>query len=258
MTAQLPQNTINGVQQPPGKNLHIFQASFSNTGSTVLNNLLVGLFDPDADYKKSSLVEKTHEVDLLDLYKNERPKYDEILFVGTGINAKMCEYNNVMCIGDDELLYNNQQELAMMVNNLGNKLQDRFQQYLGKGFLDEGKKSNAVKRLQTMDNAIAALKNQPPGGSEEKSVSDGGSIRGGLEMAVTRRFEVNGKSFHIFQASPPNTHTGSAVATNWLMGLFEPDKDYSFMINNRPQTVRQHDANVAIESVSCTLCVMGK
>jgi hypothetical protein len=39
--------------------------------------------------------------------------------------------------------------------------------------------------------------------------------------------------FRVIQASHPNT--ASTVATNWLIGLFEPQKDVAFMKNNWPQ-----------------------
>ena len=39
--------------------------------------------------------------------------------------------------------------------------------------------------------------------------------------------------FRVIQASHPNT--ASTVVTNWLIGLFEPQKDVAFMKNNWPQ-----------------------
>lgn len=229
----------NAPRTPPlGKKFHLFQVSTS--GSTVLNNLLTGLFDPDADYKKSSMISKAHDFDLLPLYKSEKDKYDEIFFVvikdpSAQMDAGLCDYDNLLCIEHNELLYNNQEELQSMVGNLGNKLQSRFQYFFGPDFINETKKMDAVKRLESMDKAIAAL-------------DAGDSSNGGNK-------KVNGKSFHIFQVSPPSPHTSasiyeSTVVTNWLMGLFEAGKDYSFMINNPELTVRQHNMNVPIDTVS--------
>jgi len=228
----LQQNDDN-AQNPPlataTKNFHIVQASSPHSGSTVLNNLLVGMFDPDAEYKKSSIVTITHDEDLLGLYKTEKSKYDEVFFVvsnrgadpSTRFDKEVCEYNNVMCIEYEELLYSNPTELQGMVNNVADKFQSRFEYFFGSGLLGEDKRTDAVKRLEAMDNAIAAVGNE-------------------------KKFEVNGKSFHIFQASPPNTPS-SIVATNWLMGLFEdPDKPYSFMIFDRDQTVRNDERTVHI------------
>jgi len=261
---QSPLQATNDLQQPPANNFHIVQASLPHTGSTVLNNLLVGLFDPDADYKKSSMITITHDFDLLSLYKKERPKYDEMFFVvsnrgmdpSSRVDKELCEYNNVLCIEYEELQYTNQQQLHDVVNNLSNKFQSRFHRSFGPGFLDESKRMDAVKRLEAMDNAISALKGQPPDVMDKKFGVIGGSVSdanvGGGDTGNERatRFEVNGKSFHIFQASPP--HTASAVVTNWLMGLFEPDKDYSFMVNNPEQTVRNHDMTVRLDSTVVT------
>ncbi|KAL7554175.1 hypothetical protein ACHAWF_018391 [Thalassiosira exigua] len=225
------------------KNFHIYQLSLSHTGTTILNNLLVGLFDPNSEYKKSSMVSKTHDVDLLNIYKREKANYDEVFFVvcdrGTDPNAQLdkelCDFNNVLCIEHAELQYNNQQELVAMVKNFANKVQMRFEYFWGSEMLDERNKMDAVNRLEAMDNAVAAVKNSPPAPkASSKKV----------------RLEVNGKSFHIFEVSPPLI--SSAVATNWLMGLFEPSNDYAFMVNNRDQSVRQHDTTVNVESTVVT------
>ena len=83
-------NSADGVvdPQPPPKPFHIIQSSFPHTGSTVLNNFLIGLFEPEADYAfmidslelpvlqrglkvpiETTIVTKTHNVDLLFIYK---------------------------------------------------------------------------------------------------------------------------------------------------------------------------------------------
>ena len=123
---QLQQPPQSNNLQQPAKNFHIFQVSLGTTGSTILNNLLVGLFDPGADFKQSSMITKTQDTDLLTLYKKERPSYDDVFFVGTGVGKETCEYDNVVCIEDKELQYSNQQELRDMVDNLSDKLQLRF------------------------------------------------------------------------------------------------------------------------------------
>ena len=174
-----------GGLSSPAKSFHIFQASPPNTGSTVLRNLLVGLFDPDADYKQSSVVSKTHETDLLGLYKEKRKDYDEVFFVasnrGTDRVAKeVCEYNNVLCIEYEELVYNNAEEMHAMVNTLANKLQSRFEYFFGPGKLDDSKRMDAVKRIESMDNAVAALGDQPPVGSDALQASPQHGSRGTL------------------------------------------------------------------------------
>ena len=50
--------------------------------------------------------------------------------------------------------------------------------------------------------------------------------------------------FHIIQASPPNDNDASIVTTNWLMGLFEPEKDVTFM-NDWPESQMQQSGKDA-------------
>ncbi len=69
--------------------------------------------------------------------------------------------------------------------------------------------------------------------------------------------------FHIIQASHPNT--ASIIATNWLMGLFEPHKDVAFMKNNWPQEPIQQsgrettiDANIVTKTHNLDLLTLYK
>jgi hypothetical protein len=151
----------------------------------VLNNLLVGLFDPDAEYKQSSMVSITHDFDLLSLYKKERPNYDEIFFVvslGTDpssrVGKEVCEYNNVLCIEHNELLYDDPLERQTVVNNLSEKFQIRFASFFGPNLLDEQKRKKSLERLVAMDKAVASLKGRPPDVADENSGA--GLFRGRL------------------------------------------------------------------------------
>ncbi len=235
----------NSIEQPT-KTFHIFQASLPHTGSTILNNILVGLFDPTAAYKKSSLITITHEVGLLELYQRERHNFDEIFFVATikgvdtntHIDKELCKYDNVLCIDSEDLTYTSRDELSAMVNNVANKFQSRFQYFFGLESLDESKRVAAVKRLEALDIATAVVDDRPQEMQDAKS---------GV-ITESTQIRVNGKSFHIFQASPQ--HTASTVATNWLMGLFEPDQNYSFLVNSESLTnVRHNDKTVPINTV---------
>lgn len=259
------QSPLSSAHPLPGKSYHVYQVSLADGGSTVLNNLLVGLIDPDAAFKNSSVITKTHETNLLELYKNERPKFDEIFFVvlnrgtdpQTRIDNEICTYDNVLCIEYEELLYNNIEELHAMVYNIANKFQSRFEYFFGPGLLDESTRKEAVKRLEIIDNAIAALASQAQIVPDTTFNADGQSAS---NVKESTRVKVNGKSFHIFQVSSPDTEREmdqilANTAVNWLMGLFDPDGDFSFMINNREQTVRQHDMTVPVDSVSNVLYV---
>lgn len=237
-----------------GKNFHVYQVSLPDTGmtsgTTVLNNLLVGLLDSEAAYKSSSVVTKTHDTNLLELYKNEKSKYDEIFFVLTTnpkvsiggrftIDNELCTYDNVMCIEPKELMYNNIQELTSVVSSFSNKFSKRFEYFFGNGFVDENKRMEAVKRLESIDNAVAALERQ-------SVVVD--------STSNNKASKVHGKTFHIFQVSKSESEdpTPANVATNLLIGLFEPKEDYSFMVFDRERTVRQHDMTVPLESTIVT------
>jgi hypothetical protein len=141
------------------------------------------------------------------------------------------------------------EEMNAMVNNMANKFQSRFEYFFGPGLLDESKRREAVKRLETIDNAIAALESQPP--IDTTFAVDGESTS---NAKGSTRLEVSGKSFHIFEVSPPDTEGAvnqilANTAMNLLMGLFDPDGDFSFMVNNRERTVRQRDMTVPVDSV---------
>jgi hypothetical protein len=121
--------------------------------------------------------------------------------------------------------------------------------------LDESKRREAAKRLETIDNAIAALESQPPIVSDTIFAVDGESTS--IAKGSTR-LEVSGKSFHIFEVSAPDTEGVvnqilANTAMNFLMGLFDTDGDFSFMVNNRERTVRQRDMTVPVDSVSKVL-----
>lgn len=81
------------------------------------------------------MVTKTHILDLKMLYAKYRPNFDEIFFVvsnrGTSIDTRIddsyCQYNNVLCIEYEELQFTSKKEMEMIVQNLTNKFQARFQ-----------------------------------------------------------------------------------------------------------------------------------
>ena len=69
--------------------------------------------------------------------------------------------------------------------------------------------------------------------------------------------------FRVIQASHPNT--ASTVVTNWLIGLFEPQKDVAFMKNNWPQEPIQQsgldttiDANIVVKTHNLDLLTLYK
>ena len=63
--------------------------------------------------------------------------------------------------------------------------------------------------------------------------------------------------FRVIQASHPNT--ASTVVTNWLIGLFEPQKDVAFMKNNWPREPDTTlDANIVVKTHNLDLLTLYK
>ncbi len=73
---------------------------------------------------------KTHITDLINLYKRHRSKFGEIFFVVSGTKTEMtadtCQYENVLCIQYDDLVFSNPQNMETVVDNLTNKIRVRF------------------------------------------------------------------------------------------------------------------------------------
>jgi hypothetical protein len=56
-------------------------------------------------------------------------------------------------------------------------------------------------------------------------------------------------SFHVIQASHPSANVASIIASNWLMGMFEPKKDIAFMNFNWPdEPIKQSGLDAVIDS----------
>jgi hypothetical protein len=73
------------------------------------------------------------------LYKQYRSTFDEIFFVVSGSDvettADTCQYENVLCIQYDDLMFSNQQNMETLVNNLTKKIRARFEVSLFFAFL---------------------------------------------------------------------------------------------------------------------------
>jgi hypothetical protein len=172
------------------KNFHIIQASPTHTASTIAMNWLMGLFTPFSDYAfmtgnwpeapiqqsgkevniEAHVVTKTHDLEILKMYKKMRPLFDEVFFVisyqqsdlGTTVNEELCQYKNVLCVLYDELVFSSQDELKEMVARLTAKLKTRFAYFFGTDeWLTERDESNCFRRLQDMTIAKLDMENQP-------------------------------------------------------------------------------------------------
>ena len=112
-----------------------------------------------------TIVTKTHVLDLMALYKHYRPQFDEIIFVVTDspdptspVDASLCEYDNVLCLGFNELSLADG-DVGSIVRNLTRKFRSRFEYFFGKGsdFLSDDKAAAAVRRLLGMRMAQASI-----------------------------------------------------------------------------------------------------
>ena len=175
----------------PPKTFRIFQVSPPvETRSAIATNWLMGLFEPDADFSfmvnspefpihrsnqqitiDKTVVTKTHNMELLYLYKKFRPLFDEIFFVvsnrraipNSSIGAEVCEYKNVLCLDFDEMGYTSRQEMQAMVQAITEKFRLRFGFFFGDDaeWKFETRALNAIERLDAMERARESIANEP-------------------------------------------------------------------------------------------------
>ena len=254
-------------EKPLQKNFHVILACPLEMDCTVLNNVLAGLFDPPDAYVsvmeddsseilvrrqgsivpiESSVVTMSHEMNLLALYKLTKPKFDEVYFVAP-VTGESCEYENVMCVDNDALGYFNPDGMEDVVTKLAKRLRNHF--FEDPNIVGENKLVDALNRLVDME----SLRTD---GNNNSLLEEKFGIRGNASMKMkdmgsmmltsdNAPLSINGKTYHIFQASPP--HTASTVLNNFLIGMFEPNAEYSFMIYNQERRIRRHDKDVAID-----------
>lgn len=88
----------------------------------------------------------------------------------------LCSYKNVLCIKYEELLYNNEDELHVMVKVLTEKLRKRFKYYFGSDstWLQLDNELDAVERLDATARAAASMANEPANKVELKFGVHGG------------------------------------------------------------------------------------
>jgi len=179
----------------------------------------MGLFEPNKDYSfmlnnpeqtvrnhditvpiDSTVVTKTHILDLMMLYKQYRPYFDEILFVvsnrgnnpETRINDSMCQYDNVMCVEYEDLLFSDKRELLSIVSSLTNKFAKRFEYFFGADYFGKDKVASAMERLEGMAQVAESLAGEPYSVSDPKYGVHGGHGKGGGEVARGRVFYCGG------------------------------------------------------------------
>jgi len=184
------------IFSPPPKKFLIVQTSHPDTGSTLLTNLLMGLFDPidsgygllryhlarkmwvindlsvDAFFRGAAggngpRVLKTHDLRLRRMAKELGSATgmgkDNILFVRSHRcdHDPQCEMPNMLCIPYEELLYATPEERQKVVRGVARTLAERFPLFdetYGSGKIDMNVEMG-VRRLEDMDTAAARLSN---------------------------------------------------------------------------------------------------
>ena len=269
MGAQRADSSLLGVvslveTQPQSKNFHVILACPQDMDCSILTNVLVGLFEPEGAQVsqiedsaqllvkrsgtivpiESSVLTTTNDMDLLALYKRIKPKFDEVYFVAPLIGrGELCEYDNVMCVNNDALVYSNPDEMEYVVSKIARRLRSHF--FEDTTTISEWNQVVALNRLVDME-----AHRTDKQGEEKFGIRGGGVSANNFSPPLTNTqgkapLTINGKSYHIFQASPP--HTASTVLNNFLIGMFEPEADYSFMVWDRERRVRRNDKDVSID-----------
>jgi hypothetical protein len=196
---------------------HVFHVSPPGTESLIVTNWLMGLFEPAADcatlmtspgiavYQDGSkvpitttIVTRTNEMNLIGMYKIFKPSFDEVFFVlsrsGNAeadglIDERVCDYDNVLCVGRDEQMFRNTEELRGMVRSLTEKFKLRFYPKYFASLMDPVRldEEGAVARLLEMNNAVKKMQIEAFEVVHPKFGVRGGGGLGTTEVTIDER-----------------------------------------------------------------------
>ena len=144
----------------------------------------------------------------------------------TRMDASLCEYDNVLCLEYEELMFswergneNDNSSVENVANNLTNKFRKRFEYFFGTNseFLNEEKVAASIRRLEGMARVGASLANQPYSESDQKYGVHGGhnpdgvsrSFRGKLYYCGGAQGKILLRSFWHNLLPPSVAHTVS-------------------------------------------------
>ena len=204
------------------ESFQIIQASPPHTSSITVINWLMGLFHPNEDIaflanwpdqpvKQSgkdvelgaTLVTKTSNLNILEMYQAIRPHFDEVFFVisnrggdsRTRVDAALCGFRNVLCLEYEELQFDSNNELPELVSKLTEKLVKRFAFFFGDKpeWSTQGHKSAAVKRLEDTSALIVEMQNQSADKVDLKYAVHG-RVKVGSTRLRRRLLELKGES----------------------------------------------------------------
>ena len=196
---------------------HVFHVSPPGTESPIVTNWLMGLFEPAADcatlttspgiavYQDGSkvpiattIVTRTNEMNLIGMYKIFKPSFDEVFFVlsrsGNAeadglIDERVCDYDNVLCVGRDEQMFRNTEELRGMVRSMTERFKLRFYPKYFASLMDPIRldEEGAVARLLEMNNAVKKMQIEAFDVVHPKFGIRGGGGLGTTEVTIDER-----------------------------------------------------------------------
>ena len=187
------------LQLAPTSTYHIFQSSIGMSGSTLLSNILIGLFEGagatysflEQDLKthfggdmdapiNSTVVTKTHVINVDDIVERysgtaEEGKFERILVVSSSrgeahIDDKYCDVTNpqynqfVLCLDYDDFTYKQPTDMAKSVSFVRRRLVEAFPYFANIAFDEE----QTIKRLEEMAQVMELMKNEKFGKMDQK------------------------------------------------------------------------------------------
>lgn len=155
---------------------YIIQASPSHTGSTVLTNLLYGMYKPnqpvyyhEQQTHPNRIIVKTHNLDY-DYWANKYP-HDSVFFITSKreddlhdqIAKKYCSWPNVLIFDYNELNETKENSLESIVENVFHKVVDFIGSEISLPTTAKGTKRSMYNRIIAMNQAYEKIKHLPFG-----------------------------------------------------------------------------------------------
>ena len=187
------------LQPAPTATYHIFQSSIGMSGSTLLSNILIGLFEgADATYSfleqdwknhykgdmdapiNSTVVTKTHVINVDDIVERysgtaDEGKFERIFVVSSSrgeahIDDKYCDVANpqyiqfVLCLDYDDFTYKQSEDMAKSVSFVRQRIVQAFPYFANTAFDEE----QTVARLEEMARVMEQMKDEKFGKMDQK------------------------------------------------------------------------------------------
>ena len=174
---------ITELAKTPTSKYHIFVASKPDTGSTLLVNMILGLFDEKVETKvgflhfdltivkpvqgaaiDDSVVTKTHIQDLDVLYTHFEDDYDEVFIIVPNrseirLEDRYCSHpyysNKVLCLEYEDFTYAEPTMMKDSISYVAGKIKEAFPYFGEVDLLEE----NAAKRIKDMEAMMKHMAN---------------------------------------------------------------------------------------------------